>query len=75
MKPKWWNKSRSYLIKKDKVISRLIRSYKGHLTTRNNFFYSLTRSIISQQISVSAAESVFLKFQKKCKGKIKPKTV
>ena len=75
MKPKWWNKSRNYLIKKDRIIANLIKSYKGHLTTRNNFFYSLTRSIISQQISVSAAESVFLKFQKKCKGKIKPKTV
>ena len=75
MKPKWWNKSRSYLIKKDKVISKLIRSYKGHLTNRNNFFYSLTRSIISQQISVAAADSVFLKFEKKCKNKINPKTV
>ena len=75
MKPKWWEKSKKYLSKKDKVMKRLINSYKGHLTTRNNFFYSLTRSIISQQISVSAAESVFLKFQKKCNGKIKPKTV
>tara|TARA_Y100000992_G_scaffold289034_1_gene243211 strand:+ start:944 stop:1561 length:618 start_codon:yes stop_codon:yes gene_type:complete len=75
MKPKWWEKSKKYLCKKDKVMKRLINSYKGHLTTRNNFFYSLTRSIISQQISVSAAESVFLKFQKKCNGKIKPKTV
>ena len=75
MKPKWWNKSRSYLIKKDKVISKLIKSYKGHLTTRNNFFYSLTRSIISQQISVAAADSVFSKFEKKCKNKINPKTV
>ena len=75
MKPKWWEKSKKFLSKKDKVMKRLINSYKGNLTTRNNFFYSLTRSIISQQISVSAAESVFLKFQKKCKGKIKPKTV
>ena len=75
MKPKWWEKSKKYLSKKDKVMKRLINSYKGNLTTRNNFFYSLTRSIISQQISVSAAESVFLKFQKKCNGKIKPKTV
>ena len=75
MKPRWWEKSKKYLSKKDKVMKRLINSYKGNLTTRNNFFYSLTRSIISQQISVSAAESVFLKFQKKCKGKIKPKTV
>ena len=54
---------------------KLLSIYKGHLTTRNNFFYSLTRSIISQQISVSAADSVFSKFEKKCKGKINPKFV
>jgi len=75
MKPKWWEKSKKYLSKKDKVMAGLIKSYKGNLTSRNNFFYSLTRSIISQQISVSAADSVFSKFQKKCKGKIKPKIV
>ncbi len=75
MKPKWWNKGKSYLLKRDKVMRRLFKVYKGHLTTRNNFFYSLTRSIISQQISVSAADSVFSKFEKKCKGKIKPKVV
>ena len=75
MKPKWWEKSKKYLSKKDKVMAGLIKSYKGNLTSRNNFFYSLTRSIISQQISVSAADSVFSKFQKKCKGKIEPKTI
>ena len=75
MKPKWWNKGNQYLYKRDKVMKKLLKNYKGHLTTRNNFFYSLTRSIISQQISVSAAGSVFSKFEKKCKGKIKPKIV
>ena len=75
MKPKWWEKSKKYLSKKDKVMQRLIKSYKGNLTSRNNFFYSLTRSIISQQISVSAADSVFSRFEKKCKGKINPKSV
>jgi|TARA_B100001741_G_scaffold311010_1_gene311306 DNA-3-methyladenine glycosylase II len=75
MKPKWWNKGKSHLSRRDKVIKKLLRVYKGHLTSRNNFFYSLCRSIISQQISVSAADSVFLKFEKKCKSKIKPKTI
>ena len=56
-------------------MKKLLSVYKGHLTTRNNFFYSLTRSIISQQISVSAADSVFSKFEKKCRGKINPKIV
>ena len=75
MKPKWWEKGKKYLIKRDKVMRRLFVAYKGHLTTRKNFFYSLCRSIISQQISVSASDSVFSKFEKKCKGKIKPKIV
>ena len=75
MKPKWWNKGKRYLAKRDKVMQKLLVAYKGHLTTRKNFFYSLSRSIISQQISVSAADSVFSKFEKKCKGKIKPKIV
>ena len=75
MKPKWWNRGKRYLLKRDKVIRKLLKAYEGHLTSRNNFFYSLTRSIISQQISVSAADSVFLKFEKKCKGKITPKNV
>ena len=75
MKPKWWNKAKKQLSKRDIVMKKLLSVYKGHLTTRNNFFYSLTRSIISQQISVSAADSVFSKFEKKCRGKINPKIV
>ena len=75
MKPKWWNKGKRHLNKRDKVMRKLLNAYQGHLTTRNNFFYSLTRSIISQQISVSAADAVFSKFEKKCKRKINPKTV
>ena len=75
MKPKWWRKGERYLSKRDKIMKKLLKAYKGHLTTRKNFFYSLSRSIISQQISVSAADAVFSKFQNKCKGKIKPKIV
>ena len=73
MKPKWWNKGKIYLLRRDKIMNKLLKSYTGHLTTRNNFFYSLTRSIISQQISVSAADVVFSRFEKKCKGKKKEK--
>jgi len=75
MKPKWWDKGKRHLVKRDKVMRKILMAYKGHLTTRKNFFYSLSRSIISQQISVSAADAVFSRFEKKCKGKIKPKIV
>ena len=73
-KPVYWEKAKRYL-SKDKVMFNLISKFKGHLTSRNNFFYSLTRSIISQQISIKAADSIFSKFEKKCKGKINPKNV
>ena len=74
--PIYWNKAKVYLSKKDKVIKNLISSYKdGHLTTRNDVFFSLCKSIIGQQISVAAANSIFLRFKKKCKNKITAKIV
>ena len=75
-KPNYWNKAKSILSKKDKVMKKLISSYKdGALVTRNDVFFSLCKSIIGQQISVAAANSVFSKFEKSCKGKINAKTV
>ena len=75
-KPSYWNKAKSILSKKDKVMKKLINSYKdGALVTRNDVFFSLCKSIIGQQISVAAANSVFLKFEKSCKGKINAKKV
>ena len=77
--PKYWIKAKKYLSKKDRVISKLINDYKSPsetiLTSRKNIFFSLCKSIIGQQISVAAADSVFLKFKKKCKNKINPKII
>ena len=77
--PSYWNKAKKYLSKKDKIMSFLIKKYKSPsetvLTSRKDVFFSLCKSIIGQQISVAAANSVFLKFKKKCKNKINPKTV
>ena len=77
--PKYWNKAKKYLSKNDKVMLKLIRSYKSPsekiLTTRRDIFFSLCKSIIGQQISVSAANSVFLKFKKKCNNKINAVTI
>ena len=74
--PSYWNKAKKILSKKDKIMAKLISNYKdGALITRNDVFFSLCKSIIGQQISVAAANSVFLKFKKKSKGKINPKTV
>ena len=73
--PSYWHKGKKYLAKRDKVMARLIESHKGHLTTRNDVFFSLCKSIIGQQISVAAASSIFLRFNKVCKKKIKPSIV
>ena len=77
--PKYWNKAKKYLSKKDKVMANLIKRYQSPtetiLTSRRDIFFSLCKSIIGQQISVAAANSVFLKFKKKCNNKINAKTV
>ena len=78
-KPKFWNTAKRYLSKKDKIMSSLILKYKSPsetiLTSRKDVFYSLCKSIIGQQISVAAANAVFLRFKKKCNNKINAKTI
>jgi len=77
--PKYWNTAKKYLSKKDKIMAQLILKYKSPsetvLTSRKDIFFSLCKSIIGQQISVAAANSVFLKFKKKCNNRINAKTV
>ena len=74
--PKYWTRAKRILSKKDKVMKKLINDYKvGSLVTRNDVFFSLCKSIIGQQISVAAANAVFLKFKKKCKNKINANNV
>ena len=77
--PKYWNKAKRHISKKDKIMGKLIEIYQSPnetiLTSRRDIFFSLCKSIIGQQISVAAANSVFLKFKKKCKNKINAKKV
>ena len=77
--PKYWVRAKKNLSSKDKVMANLIKKYKSPnekiLTTRKDIFFSLCKSIIGQQISVAAANSVFLKFKKKCNNKITAKVV
>jgi len=77
--PIYWNSAKKYLSTKDKIMKKLIAKYKSPsetiLTSRKDIFFSLCKSIIGQQISVMAANSVFLKFKKRCKNKITAKTI
>ena len=74
--PAYWLKAKKTLSKKDPVLRKVIKKYKkGFLTSRNNPFFSLCRTIVGQQISTKAADSIWAKFEKKCKKNIKPKVI
>jgi len=74
--PAYWNNAKKTLSKRDPVLKKVIKKFnKGFLTTRKDPFFSLCRTIVGQQISTKAADSIWLKFEKKCKKKIIPKNV
>ena len=64
-KPLYWKKAKTHLSKKDKILRKLIIKYKGSLVSRDDAYYSLLKSIVGQQISVAAANSVWKKLEKK----------
>ena len=58
--PLYWEEARTALMKKDRVLRRLIPKYPGlTMTSRGDPFTTLARSIVGQQISVKAAQSVW----------------
>lgn len=58
----YWNEACRTLAKTDPVLGRMIEAAGGAaLRPRRDAFYSLARSIVGQQISVKAAESVWQK--------------
>ena len=74
--PTYWYKAKKMLSKKDPVLKKIIKKFnKGFLTSKKDPFYSLCRTIIGQQISTKAADSIWLKFEKKCNKKVIPKKV
>ena len=74
--PSYWYRAKKVLSKRDPVLKKIIKRYKrGFLTTRDKPFFSLCRTIIGQQISTRAADSIWAKFEKKCKKNITPKMV
>ena len=61
--PPWWREACAHLGKKDRVMRRLIPQYgDACLQSRGNAFVTLARSIVGQQISVKAAQSVWDRF-------------
>ena len=72
--PAYWRRATRELGTSDPVLGALIVRYKGlTLSSRGDAFQTLARSIIGQQISVKAAQSVWLRFAAAV-GEIQPKT-
>ena len=60
MTPKYWEQATKELVKNDQVMGNLILGAKGTMSySHGDAFTTLARSIVSQQISVKAAESVW----------------
>ncbi len=65
-KPKYWEKAKKDLILKDKKLGKIILNYpKDFLYSKSDPFYTISRSIVGQQISVVAAQAIWNRLEKK----------
>jgi DNA-3-methyladenine glycosylase II len=63
VRPGFWDEACKHLMKKDRVMKRLIPQFKdAALESRGDAFVTLARSIVGQQISVKAAQTVWDRF-------------
>ncbi len=61
--PSYWVDACAHLMKKDRVMNRLIPQFgDACLQTRGDAFITLARSIVGQQISVKAAQTIWDRF-------------
>lgn len=64
--PPYWEEAKRELSRKDPVISEIILKYNGEvLTGKSDAYFTIARSIIGQQISVKAADSIWKKLEDK----------
>jgi len=69
VRPVFWDEACKHLMKKDRVMKRLIPQFKdAALESRGDAFVTLARSIVGQQISVKAAQTVWDRFALLPKG-------
>ncbi len=61
--PAYWDEACKHLAKRDRVMRKLIPQFgDGRLQSRGDAFTTLARSIVGQQISVKAAQTVWDRF-------------
>jgi DNA-3-methyladenine glycosylase II len=65
--PAYWQDAKEELMRRDRIMRKLIPQFGDmHLVGRDEAFNTLARSIVSQQISVKAAESIWQRFLEVC---------
>jgi DNA-3-methyladenine glycosylase II len=73
--PDYWTAACDHLMKKDRVMRRLVPKFIGaSIETRGEPFVTLARSVVGQQISVKAAQSVWDRFSALMKN-VNPRAV
>ena len=71
-----WEIASKKLSRKDPVIMKIIKLYSGDkMQLKNNAFLTLVRSVVGQQISVKAADSVWKKLEELCRDSIEPERI
>jgi DNA-3-methyladenine glycosylase II len=72
MTPDYWTGAKAHLAKRDKVLRKIIKDYPdADLQGRADAFQTLARSIVGQQISTKAAQSIWNRFAE-CAGTVTP---
>ena len=62
--PDYWEEATTHLSNRDEIMAEIIKNkYHPLLTSKGNVFLTLIRSIVGQQISNAAAESVWVRLQ------------
>lgn len=76
VKPDYWDTAVAHLMRRDRIMKKLIPKFPNiSLVSRGNPFMTLARSIVGQQISVKAAESVWQRCLLECGKRPTPASV
>ena len=67
VRPAYWDEACADLMKRDRILRKMIPTYgPAHLISRGDPFVTLARSVVGQQISVKAAQSVWERLAAMC---------
>ncbi len=72
--PDWWNDAVNFL-NDDEILSPVVKKFGTYsISSKNNLFQTLMKSIVGQQISVAAADSIWLRLSEHI-GEMTPENV